>query len=37
MNGEPLSEEVFAKLFFEVWEKLENDPKASSVIAHADS
>lgn len=36
VNGEPLSEEVFAKLFFEVWEKLENDPKVSSVIAHAD-
>ena len=27
VNGEPLSEEVFAKLFFEVWEKLENDQK----------
>jgi hypothetical protein len=29
VNGEPLSEEVFAKLFFEVWEKLENDQKVS--------
>ncbi|ORX35607.1 putative tetrahydrofolylpolyglutamate synthase [Kockovaella imperatae] len=27
INGEPLSEEVFAKYFFEVWERLENDPK----------
>jgi folylpolyglutamate synthase len=27
VNGEPLSEEVFAKLFFEVWEKLEGDQK----------
>jgi folylpolyglutamate synthase len=29
VNGEPLSEEVFAKLFFEVWERLESDPKVS--------
>ena len=29
VNGEPLSEEVFAKLFFEVWEKLESDQKVS--------
>ncbi|WWC66348.1 uncharacterized protein I206_100249 [Kwoniella pini CBS 10737] len=28
INGEPISEESFAKYFFEVWEKLENDPKA---------
>ena len=27
VNGEPLSEEVFAKLFFEVWEKLEGDQR----------
>lgn len=27
MNGEPLSEELFAKFFFEVWERLEADPK----------
>lgn len=27
MNGEPLSEEEFAKYFFEVWERLEADPK----------
>ena len=29
VNGEPLSEEVFAKLFFEVWDKLESDQKVS--------
>ncbi|WWD09344.1 hypothetical protein V865_007467 [Kwoniella europaea PYCC6329] len=27
INGEPISEEIFAKYFFEVWEKLEADPK----------
>ncbi|KAL7423542.1 Folylpolyglutamate synthetase [Cryptotrichosporon argae] len=27
VNGEPLSEELFAKFFFEVWERLEADPK----------
>lgn len=27
VNGEPLSEEEFAKYFFEVWERLEADPK----------
>jgi folylpolyglutamate synthase len=31
VNGEPLSEEVFATLFFEVWEKLEGDQKVSLV------
>jgi folylpolyglutamate synthase/dihydropteroate synthase len=29
VNGEPLSEEEFAKYFFEVWERLEADPKVS--------
>lgn len=29
VNGEPLSEEEFAKYFFEVWESLERDPKVS--------
>lgn len=29
VNGEPLSEEAFAKYFFEVWERLEADPKVS--------
>jgi folylpolyglutamate synthase len=32
VNGEPLSEEVFAKLFFEVWEKLESDQKVSYLL-----
>ncbi|WVQ62257.1 uncharacterized protein L199_000396 [Kwoniella botswanensis] len=27
INGEPISEEIFAKYFFEVWEKLEADSK----------
>lgn len=27
VNGEPLSEDLFAKYFFEVWERLEADPK----------
>ncbi|WVQ85546.1 hypothetical protein IAT38_007712 [Cryptococcus sp. DSM 104549] len=27
INGEPISEEDFAKYFFEVWDKLEADPK----------
>ncbi|BEI81303.1 hypothetical protein CcaverHIS002_0204630 [Cutaneotrichosporon cavernicola] len=27
VNGEPLSEDDFAKYFFEVWERLEADPK----------
>ncbi|WWC86185.1 uncharacterized protein L201_001058 [Kwoniella dendrophila CBS 6074] len=27
INGEPISEENFARYFFEVWEKLEADPK----------
>ncbi|RSH89065.1 Folylpolyglutamate synthetase [Saitozyma podzolica] len=27
INGEPISEEVFAKHFFEVWERLEANPK----------
>ncbi|WVW82226.1 hypothetical protein I302_104232 [Kwoniella bestiolae CBS 10118] len=27
INGEPISEESFARYFFEVWEKLESDPK----------
>ncbi|WWD17944.1 hypothetical protein CI109_102389 [Kwoniella shandongensis] len=27
INGEPISEEVFAKYFFEVWERLESDTK----------
>ncbi|WRT64083.1 uncharacterized protein IL334_001011 [Kwoniella shivajii] len=26
INGEPISEETFARYFFEVWEKLESDP-----------
>lgn len=34
VNGEPLSEEVFAKLFFEVWEKLENDQKVRYYFHH---
>jgi folylpolyglutamate synthase len=29
INGEPLSEELFAKYFFEVWERLESDQKVS--------
>lgn len=31
INGEPLEEEQFAKYFFEVWEKLEADPKVGSI------
>lgn len=27
INGEPISEDVFAQYFFEVWERLESDPK----------
>ena len=27
INGEPISEELFAKYFFEVWERLEQDQK----------
>ncbi|KAK8865871.1 hypothetical protein IAR55_001019 [Kwoniella newhampshirensis] len=27
INGEPISEQAFAKYFFEVWERLESDPK----------
>lgn len=37
INGEPISEELFAKYFFEVWEKLEQDPKVrfhARPIAH---
>jgi folylpolyglutamate synthase/dihydropteroate synthase len=30
INGEPISEEVFAKHFFEVWERLEANPKVRS-------
>lgn len=30
IDGVPLSEELFAKYFFEVWEKLESNPKVRS-------
>ena len=29
VDGEPLSEELFARFFFEVWEKLERDTSVS--------
>ena len=29
INGEPIPEEMFARYFFEVWERLENDTKVS--------
>lgn len=29
INGEPIEEEVFARYFFEVWERLERDTKVS--------
>ncbi|KAK4687830.1 folylpolyglutamate synthase, partial [Tremellales sp. Uapishka_1] len=32
INGEPLSEEEFAKYFFEVWERLEADPKTMTPL-----
>jgi folylpolyglutamate synthase/dihydropteroate synthase len=32
INGEPISEELFAKYFFEVWEKLEQDPKVCVLL-----
>ncbi|KAK1923947.1 putative tetrahydrofolylpolyglutamate synthase [Papiliotrema laurentii] len=32
INGEPLSEELFAKFFFEVWERLEADPKTLTPV-----
>lgn len=34
VNGEPLSEELFAKYFFEVWERLEADPKVCPSRSH---
>lgn len=37
VNGEPLSEELFAKYFFEVWERLEADPKVCSPPSFTDS
>lgn len=27
INGKPIEEEMFAKYFFEVWDRLEKDPK----------
>ena len=29
INGEPISEELFAKYFFEVWDKLEENTQVS--------
>jgi len=34
INGRPLEEEEFAKYFFEVWERLEADPKVSPGMSH---
>lgn len=33
VNGEPLSEAEFAKYFFEVWERLEADPKVGTWLS----
>jgi hypothetical protein len=33
INGKPIEEDLFAKYFWEVWDKLEADPKVSCFFA----